>query len=133
MTRHRRTAALLAALPWLGAAAPQTEWRRVDTPNFVVIGEVGARELGEAATQFEGFHETLRRVLGQGAMSTAVPTIIFVFPSDRAFTPFMPVSNGKTLEVGGGSSARRTSTTSPSSATAGPAGCAPSFTSTRTW
>jgi tetratricopeptide (TPR) repeat protein len=103
--RHRRvgarTAVLLAALPWLGAAAPQAEWRRIDSPNFVVIGEVGARELGDVAAQFEGFRETLRRVLGNGVTSSAVPTVVIVFPSDSAFMPFMPVVQGKTLEVGG--------------------------------
>ncbi len=97
-----RTAVLLAVLPWLGAAAPPpAEWRRVDSPNFVVIGEVGARELIDVAAQFEGFHETLRRLLGEVVTSTTVPTIVIVFPSDRAFTPFMPVFQGKTLEVGG--------------------------------
>ena len=97
-----RTAVLLAALPWLGAAAPpQEEWLRIDSPNFVVIGEVGARELSDTAAQFEGFHETLRRVLGESVTSPVVPTIVIAFPSDRAFTPFMPTVHGKTLEVGG--------------------------------
>jgi Flp pilus assembly protein TadD len=96
-----RAAVLLAALPWLAAAAPPAEWLRIDSPNFVVIGEVGARELGDVAAQFEAFRETLRRVLGEGVTSTAVPTVVIVFPSDRAFTPFMPVVQGRTLEVGG--------------------------------
>jgi hypothetical protein len=105
MKRPRRigtpSAVLLAALPWLAAATPQAEWHRIDSPNFVVIGEVGARELSDVAGQFEGFHETLRRVLGEGVTSTVVPTIVIVFPSDRAFAPFMPIVQGKTLEVGG--------------------------------
>jgi hypothetical protein len=104
--RHRRigagTAVLLAALPWLGAAAqPQEQWLRLDSPNFVVIGEVGARELSDVAAQFERFRETLKRVLGEGVTSTAVPTIVIVFPSNTAFAPFMPVFEGRTLEVGG--------------------------------
>ena len=104
--RHRRigagTAVLLAAVPWLGAAAqPQEQWLRLDSPNFVVIGEVGARELSDVAAQFERFRETLRRVLGEGVTSTAVPTLVIVFPSNTAFAPFMPVFQGRTLEVGG--------------------------------
>ena len=104
--RHRRIGAgaalLFAALPWLGAAAaPQAEWHRIDSPNFVVIGEVGARDLSDVAAEFEGFHETLRRLLGEAVTSTVVPTIVFVFPSDCAFAPFMPIVQGKTLEVGG--------------------------------
>jgi hypothetical protein len=96
------TAGLLATLFCLGAAAPQqTEWLRIDSPNFVIIGEVGARDLSDIAVQFEGFREALKQVLGEGATSTAVPTIVIVFPSDRAFTPLMPKLQGQTSEVGG--------------------------------
>ena len=73
----------------------------MDSPNFVVIGEVSAHELTVVAAQFERFHETLRRILGDGVTSTPVPTIVIVFPSDRAFSPLMPVVQGKTLPVGG--------------------------------
>ena len=33
--------------------------------------------------------------------ATAVPTVVVVFPHDRAFTPYKPVYNGKPVDVGG--------------------------------
>ena len=102
---HRPSAVLVQSLAFLlcvAAAGPATaEWRRVDSPNFVVVGEVGARELRDIAVRFEGFRETLSRVLAEGATATAVPTVIIVFSSDRAFTPVKPRYNGKPIEVAG--------------------------------
>jgi hypothetical protein len=95
-TRRRLAVAVLALLSALSIGAPgYAEWRRIDTPNFVVIGEVGARSLHDVAVRFEGFRETLSRVLTERATATPVPTVVIVFPSDRAFTPFKPVFEGK--------------------------------------
>jgi hypothetical protein len=83
--------ALLLASPARGSA----EWRRIDSPNFTVVGDVGARTLRDVALRFEGFRETLTRVLTERATATAVPTIVIVFPSDRSFSPFKPLYQGK--------------------------------------
>jgi hypothetical protein len=88
----------------LGALLPGTaaaEWRRIDSPNFIVIGDVGARDLREIALQFEGFRETLSRVLSPRATATPVPTVVVVFPNERAFRPFQPQYEGKPVSVGG--------------------------------
>ena len=77
------------------------EWRRLDSPNFIVIGDVGGNTLRDIAVKFEGFRETLGRVLSSQVTATAVPTVVVVFPSDRAFKPFMPKFEGRTVEVGG--------------------------------
>lgn len=90
---------VLGALLWPSTAA--ADWRRLDSPNFIVIGDVSARELREVAMQFEGFRETLTRVLSARATGTAVPTVVVVFPNNRAFTPYKPVYNGKPVDVGG--------------------------------
>jgi hypothetical protein len=77
------------------------EWRRVDSPNFTVVGDVGAGTLREVAVSFEGFRETLSRVLTSRVTSTAVPTVVLVFGSDKTFTPFKPRFNGKPIELAG--------------------------------
>jgi hypothetical protein len=90
-------AALLCAL--LAIAAPASAaWRRVDTPNFIVIGDVSARELRATAAKFEGFHEALRRVLPSSTTTAPVPTVVIVFPNDAAFMPFKPQYQGKPRE-----------------------------------
>jgi hypothetical protein len=83
----------------LAIAAPASgAWRRIDTPNFIVVGDVSARELRATATKFEGFHEALRRVLPSSTTSSPVPTVVIVFPNNAAFTPFKPQYNGKPRE-----------------------------------
>jgi tetratricopeptide (TPR) repeat protein len=95
-------AALVACVTWVSAAVPcGAEWRRIDTPNFTVIGDVSARTLRDVAVKFEGFRETLTRVLRARATSTAVPTVVIVFPSDRAFTPFKPLYQEKPVDIAG--------------------------------
>jgi hypothetical protein len=90
--------ALLASMA--ASASPcAAEWRRIDSPNFVIVGDVSARTLRDVAVKFEGFRETLTRVLTERATATPVPTVVIVFPSDRAFTPFKPLYQGK--PVGG--------------------------------
>jgi hypothetical protein len=90
--------ALAAGLVAPGASA---EWRRLDTPNFTVVGDAAARTLREIAVEFERFRETLGRVLGDGATASPVPTIVLVFPSDRAFAPLKPTFEGKVVELSG--------------------------------
>jgi hypothetical protein len=101
----RRVACSLCALFFVllvaGAAPSAAEWRRLDSPNFIVIGDVGANTLRDIAFKFEGFRETLGRVLNPQVTATAVPTVVIVFPNERAFRPFMPKYEGKTVEVGG--------------------------------
>jgi thioredoxin-like negative regulator of GroEL len=93
---------LLTAAAVLAAARPiAAEWRRLDSPNFVVVGDVSARTLQDVAVKFEGFRETLTRVLTERATATPVPTVVIVFPSDRAFTPFKPTYKGKPIAISG--------------------------------
>jgi hypothetical protein len=89
--------ALLCA--FLAIAAPASAaWRRIDTPNFVVVGDVSARELRATAAKFEGFHEALRRVLPSSTTTAPVPTVVIVFPNDAAFMAFKPQYQGKPRE-----------------------------------
>jgi hypothetical protein len=103
MNRRVRSVWLLAALVLTAAAAAplQSQWRRLDSPNFIVVGEVGAGELRDIAVRFEGFRETLGRVLGEQVTSTAVPTVVLVFKSDASFTPFKRKYQGKVVRMSG--------------------------------
>ena len=92
----------LLVLVSIAQAAPvSAEWRRLDSPNFVVVGDVGAGTLHDIAVRFEGFRETLSRVLSERVTATAVPTVVIIFPSDRAFTPFKPRYEGKPIDLSG--------------------------------
>jgi hypothetical protein len=88
------------ALCLLALASPASAalWHRIDTPNFVVVGDVSARELRATAAKFEGFHEALRRVLPSSTTTAPVPTVVIVFPNDAAFMAFKPQYQGKPRE-----------------------------------
>jgi tetratricopeptide (TPR) repeat protein len=97
-----RVLAIAVLALFAGAAAPpQAQWRRLDSPNFIVIGEVPAGDLRDVAVKFEGFRETLGRVLNERVTATAVPTVVLVFRGEATFTPFMPKFQGKRVDVGG--------------------------------
>lgn len=98
--RHVRLASFALASTVLGAA-PAAEWHRLDSPNFVVIGDVGAGTLRDVALRFEGFREAFTRLMSERATATAVPTVVVVFPNDRAFTPYKPLYQGKPISVAG--------------------------------
>jgi hypothetical protein len=97
----RSCVAILVVLLSTAATPCFAEWRRLDSPNFVVVGDAGAGALRDIAVKFEGFRETLSRVLTNRVTSTAVPTIVIVFDSDKAFTPFKPKYEGKAIELAG--------------------------------
>src|SRR5215204_6394248 len=98
MLRLASCSVLACGIVLLAAAPAFAEWRRLDSPNFVVIGDVGGGTLRDVALRFEGFRETLTRVLSARATGTAVPTVVIVFPSDSAFRPFKPRYQGKPVD-----------------------------------
>ena len=86
----------------LAVAEPASAaWRRVDSPNFIVVGDVSVRTLRETAEKFEAFREVLRRVMSAVTSSSPVPTVVVIFPNDEAFTPFKPTYQGKPKPVAG--------------------------------
>jgi len=103
MTQFRRWLAVALAAGCVASveSAPQAQWRRLDSPNFIVIGEAGASDLRDIAVKFEGFREMLGRVLGGKVTSNVVPTVVTVFAHDRTFTPFKPLHEGKRVDLAG--------------------------------
>ena len=89
-------AVLLAAVP-VNAA----QWVRVETPNFVVFGEVGEKRTRDVASEFERFREALARVLSGAATRAPVPTTVVVFDNGKSFEPYRPLYNGKAVELAG--------------------------------
>jgi hypothetical protein len=86
----------LTVLITLAMAAPASAaWHRVDSPNFIVVGDASVRDLRAAATKFEAFRETLRRVLPAVTSASPVPTVVVVFASEDSFLPFAPTYQGK--------------------------------------
>jgi hypothetical protein len=80
MRAIHRLAASAALLAGLVLATPSyAEWRRVETPNFIVVGEAGAGDLRDIAIKFEGFREALSRILTERATATAKLVVAIEF------------------------------------------------------
>ena len=82
-------------------SAEAASWIRVETPNFIVIGEASEKRVREVAEQFERFRQALARILPGAATTAAVPTIVVVFNTQRSFEPYRPRFNGKPIEAAG--------------------------------
>jgi hypothetical protein len=100
--RHFPLAAVLTLVVVLEATPlAQSNWRRIDTPNFVAIGDVSAFVLHDIVVKFEGFREILGRLHGPRLIGSAVPTVVVVFPTEHEMGPFRPKFNGKPVDVAG--------------------------------
>lgn len=83
------------------AAPSEAAWHRLDSPNFVVVGDASPRQLRSVAARFEAFREILGRVAGGDVAMAPVPTIVLVFRSDRVFSPFTPRYQGRAVDIDG--------------------------------
>jgi hypothetical protein len=85
----------------LHASTASGQWVRVESPHFVVFGEIGEKRTRDYAGEFERFREALGRVMPGAAARPAVPTVVFIFKDARSFAPHRPIFNGKPVEVSG--------------------------------
>jgi tetratricopeptide (TPR) repeat protein len=90
--------AVIALAPAPGAAA--SKWMRMHTAHFELVGDVGQSALARVGVRFEQFRETFG-ALFPNIRHAAAPVVIVVFRSKRAYEPFMPLFNGKRVDVGG--------------------------------
>jgi tetratricopeptide (TPR) repeat protein len=102
-TRVARVAALAPLLLMLSVpahvvAAPK--WLRLRTAHFELAGDVSEKQLKQVGLRFEQFRETFARLFPD-LRQAPTPVVILVFGSTKAYQPFMPLFNGKRVDVGG--------------------------------
>jgi hypothetical protein len=101
LTRACAGLAVLAVLLWTTVGTPAaTRWTRLRTAHFEIAGDVGERQLKQVGFRFEQFRETFARLF-PGMREAPAPVVIVVFGSKRAYQPYMPLFNGKRVDVGG--------------------------------
>ncbi|MEO5819900.1 MAG: tetratricopeptide repeat protein [Vicinamibacteraceae bacterium] len=83
------------------AGAAPSRYTRLRTPNFTLIGEQGDRPLRRVAERMEQFREVFGRLFPSTRQAMPAPIVVHVFTSERAYQPFMPLFNGKRVDVGG--------------------------------
>jgi tetratricopeptide (TPR) repeat protein len=83
------------------AGAAPSKWTRLRTPTFTLLGEQGDKPLRRVAERMEQFREVFGRLFPSTRQAMPAPIVVHVFGSERAYQPFMPLFNGKRVDVGG--------------------------------
>ncbi|MFN2386890.1 MAG: DUF1570 domain-containing protein [Thermoanaerobaculia bacterium] len=80
-----------------GAELPSAEetWIRVQTAHFTLYGDASEGRIRDVGLDLERLRAVLLRLGGNLSAHTPVPTVIYVFRSDAALTPYKPVVDGK--------------------------------------
>src|SRR5688572_15516748 len=99
----RRGLLLATAMAMLVGVPVQAhaEWRELRSDHLRVIGDVSATRLRDVALRFEQFRDVVMELLPAAARVASAPVVVIVFPDARAYRPFMPVANGRTVPVDG--------------------------------
>ena len=67
----------------------------------MLLGEQGDKPLRRVAERMEQFREVFGRVFPSTKQAMPAPIVVHVFGSERGYQPFMPLFNGKRVDVGG--------------------------------
>jgi tetratricopeptide (TPR) repeat protein len=76
-------------------------WSRVQSKNFLLVGNASEREMREVAARLEQFRETFLRILPGEQFDSSVPVTVMVFRDDDTYRPFEPLYQGQPAGVAG--------------------------------
>jgi hypothetical protein len=94
---------LLCILVLLGSwtAVGADKWFRVESKNFVLVGNAGEKDIRKIATQLEQFRLTFSKIFTNLEFHSSVPTVVLVFKNNNAFRAYKPLYQGKPMELDG--------------------------------
>jgi tetratricopeptide (TPR) repeat protein len=77
-------------------------WIKVQSKNFLLVGNAGERELRRIITRLEQFRAVFKHLpISGGAPDSIIPTTVLVFRDDLAYRPFEPLYQGQPSDVAG--------------------------------
>lgn len=103
MSVRRAVSGLLLAALMLAAAPGRAEakWTSLRTENFLFVGDAAESRIREIAQRLEQFRDVMSAALPLAVVQSPAPTVVFVFQSDRSFTPYKPQFEGRPIDVAG--------------------------------
>jgi tetratricopeptide (TPR) repeat protein len=101
MTGHRLAFGLAVILGVASGASAEPRWTVVHTESMIVMGDQSANTLRDVALELEQFRAVLGLLSSNGKPAPTAPTRVYVFGTRKAFEPFVPLHNGKPVQVGG--------------------------------
>lgn len=97
----RRVLLVAASLLLAAPSGASAEWRALRTQHFHVIGDVSPGRLRDIALRFEQFREVVTQFLPAALRAGSAPVVVIAFPDSRSYRPFMPLTNGRRVDVDG--------------------------------
>ncbi|HTU99649.1 MAG TPA: DUF1570 domain-containing protein [Luteitalea sp.] len=91
----------LAAAPAVAEVAAQKGWKRLQTPNFEILGNPGDRDLRMVAERLELFREAMGLLVPNALRPSDARIRVLVFRNHKAYDPFKPLWQGKPAALGG--------------------------------
>jgi tetratricopeptide (TPR) repeat protein len=85
----------------LPVSAAEPRWTMVRTPSLTVIGDQSPNALRDVAIQIEQFRTVVAGLIRNADRPLSLPTIVFVFGARKSIEPFVPLYNGKPVQVAG--------------------------------
>lgn len=80
--------------------APQKNWKRLQTPNFHLLGNASDGDMRDVAERLEQFRDAMALLFTKLKPATNRPRVL-VFRNHRSYDPFKPQYDGKPASVGG--------------------------------
>jgi len=82
-----------------GAASISKDWKRVDSEQFIGVGNASERDLRHALSELEGFRSALAILFPAIRLTSDVSTYLVLFKNTSSFAGFVPRNEkGKRLE-----------------------------------
>lgn len=79
-------------------AAAKTNWIKVESKNFVLVGDASEQNIKEFAAKLEQFRLSLTTLFPNLKIETPLPTRVYVFRDGDSFRPYKPIYQGKVRE-----------------------------------
>jgi tetratricopeptide (TPR) repeat protein len=92
---------LIAVLLVAGPSQGKDSWTKVQSRNFLLVGNASEKEIREVAVRLEQFREGFGRLLTGFRQHSPLATTVIVFKSSASFDPFKPLYQGRPSNVAG--------------------------------
>ena len=101
MFQMKRTLPILALLAVILTASAADKWTKVQSKNFMLVGNANENQIREVAENLELFRTAYSRFFTLQERAASVGTIVVVFKTDDSFRPYKPLYQGRPANVAG--------------------------------
>src|SRR6188474_3334268 len=101
MLQMKRTLPILALFAVILTASAADEWTKVQSKNFLLVGNANENQIREVAENLELFRTAYSRFFTLQERAASVGTIVVVFKTDDSFRPYKPLYQGRPANIAG--------------------------------